>query len=201
MDVAFVLYPNMTALDLIGPYEVLSGIPLVRPHFVAASRDLVRADQGLVMAPTTTFDELPAVDVVVVPGSSHWKEALDDTALISWLRAVHQSTRWTTSVCTGSTLLAEAGLVDIATTHWAVRDFLAGRGVEVSTDRVVRSGKVITAAGVSAGIDMALRLVGLEFGDAVAQTVQLAIEYDPEPPYEYSAIPPEIADGVRSLIG
>lgn len=200
MDVALVLYPNLTALDLIGPYEVLAGIPGVRLHFVASSKELVRSDRGLEFAPTTTFSELDRADIVVVPGSSHWKEVLEDTELISWLQKIHPTTRWTTSVCTGSTLLAAAGLVDEATTHWAVRDHLAGQGVTVNTDRVVRSGKVVTAAGVSAGIDMALRLVALEFGDMVAQTVQVAIEYDPQPPYEYGTIPAEITEGIKGLL-
>ncbi|WP_186763342.1 DJ-1/PfpI family protein [Lentzea tibetensis] len=201
MDIAFVLYPNMTALDLVGPYEVLASIPGIRSHFVAETRDAVSADRGLTMVPTTTFAEMDRADVVVVPGSGHWKEALEQQPMIDWLRKVHPTTKYTTSVCTGSTLLAAAGLVDVATTHWAVRDLLASQGVEVSTDRVVESGKVITAAGVSAGIDMALRLVAMEFTDAGAKTVQLAIEYFPEPPFTQDEIGPEIAEGLKALLG
>lgn len=200
MDVAYVLYPNFTALDLIGPFEVLGCVPVTKPRFVALSLDPVRSDGGLTVTPTDTFDTLKSADVVVVPGSGHWREVLKTSPeLVAWLREIHSKTKWTTSVCTGSTLLAEAGLVSKATTHWAAREDLEVRDVEVSTDRVVFDGKVVTGAGVSAGIDMALRLVEKEFGTAVAQTVQVGIEYDPEPPHAYSSIPPEIEQNLRAL--
>ncbi|SDP94959.1 DJ-1/PfpI family protein [Lentzea jiangxiensis] len=199
MDATFVLYPNMTALDFVGPYEVIAGVPVVTARFVAATLDPVRSDNGLVVTPTDTFDSLKATDIVVVPGSGHWKEVLRDSGgVVEWLREVHPTTRWTTSVCTGSTLLAEAGLVSRATTHWAAREDLEVRGVEVSTDRVVFDGKVVSGAGVSAGIDMALRLVEAEFGEVVSQAVQVGIEYDPQPPRSYDSIPPEIAQGLRT---
>ncbi|HEX7304094.1 DJ-1/PfpI family protein [Lentzea sp.] len=199
MDAAFVLYPNMTALDFVGPYEVIAAVPVVTARFVAATLDPVRSDNGLTVVPTDTFDSLKSTDIVVVPGSGHWKELLADSGgVVEWLREVHPTTKWTTSVCTGSTLLAEAGLVSRATTHWAAREDLAVRGVEVSTDRVVFDGKVVTGAGVSAGIDMALRLVEAEFGEVVAQAVQVGIEYDPQPPRPYDSIPPEIARGLEA---
>ncbi|MFD5825652.1 DJ-1/PfpI family protein [Lentzea sp. NPDC060358] len=199
MDATFVLYPTMTALDFVGPYEVLAAVPVVTARFVAATLDPVRSDNGLTVVPTDTFDSLKSTDIVVVPGSGHWKELLADSGgVVEWLREVHPTTKWTTSVCTGSTLLAEAGLVSRATTHWAAREDLAVRGVEVSTDRVVFDGKVVTGAGVSAGIDMALRLVEAEFGEVVAQAVQVGIEYDPQPPRPYDSIPPEIAQGLRA---
>ena len=198
MEATFVLYPNMTALDFVGPFEVLGSVPIVTTRFVAATLDPVTSDNGLTVVPTDTFDSLRSTDVVVVPGSGHWKELLKDSGgVVEWLQAVHPTTKWTTSVCTGSTLLAEAGLVSKATTHWAAREDLEARGVEVSTDRVVFDGKVVSGAGVSAGIDMALRLVEAEFGEMVAQAVQVGIEYDPQPPRAYDSIPPEIAQGLK----
>ncbi|MFJ6674904.1 DJ-1/PfpI family protein [Actinosynnema sp. NPDC091369] len=186
MDVAFVLYPRMTALDLVGPYEVLAHQPEVTAHFVAASPDPVTTDAGLVVVPTTTFAELRRADVIVVPGGGGWAEVLAEGVVAAWLREVHPTATWTTSVCSGSTLLAQAGVLDgrPATTHWALRDELAARGAVVRTDRVVVDGSVVTGAGVSAGIDLALTLVGLLWGDERARFTQLFIEYDPEPPHE-----------------
>ncbi len=199
MEAAFVLYPNMTSLDLTGPFEVLASVPVVTPKFVAATLDAVKSDNGLIVQPTHTFADVKTTDIVVVPGSGYWKQVLRESAeLVEWLRAIHPTTKWTTSVCTGSTLLAEAGLVSKATTHWAAREDLEVRGVEVSTDRVVFDGKVVTGAGVSAGIDMALRLVEAEFGEVVSQAVQVGIEYDPQPPRPYDSIPAEIAQGLMT---
>lgn len=205
MDIAFALYPGMTALDLVGPYEVLANQPEVTAHFVAASPDPVRCDAGLVVTPTATFDGTTAADVVVVPGSSRWAEALDDGAVAAWLRRVHPTATWTTSVCTGSTLLAQAGILDgrPATTHWAVRDELASLGAEVRAERVVVDGSVVTAAGVSAGIDMALTLVGLIWGDQRAEFTQLVLEYDPRPPYRSGSpetAPAEVVAHARGLL-
>ncbi|QQQ79041.1 DJ-1/PfpI family protein [Saccharothrix sp. 6-C] len=185
MDVAFVLYPRMTALDLVGPYEVLGHQPEVTSHFVAASREPVTTDAGLVVVPTATFAELDRADVIVVPGGGGWAEVLEEGVVAAWLRVAHPTATWTASVCSGSTLLAQAGVLDgrPATTHWALRDELAARGAVVATDRVVVDGSVVTGAGVSAGIDLALTLVGLIWGDERARFTQLLIEYDPEPPY------------------
>jgi transcriptional regulator GlxA family with amidase domain len=205
MDIAFVLYPNMTGLDLIGPYDVLAPQEGVTAHFVAETPDPVRADNGLVLVPTTTFAEMDRADVVVVPGGGGWQEVLAAGVVAQWLREVHPTTTWTTSVCTGSTLLAAAGILDgrPATTHWAVREVLARQGAEVRTDRVVRDGDVITAAGVSAGIDMALTLVGLIWGDDRAKFTQLVIEYAPEPPYGTGSpetAPAELVAFARSIL-
>lgn len=204
MDIAFVLYPNMTALDLVGPYDVLSPGPDVTSHFVAATLDPVPAGSAMRIVPTTTFDTLDRADVIVVPGGEPY-EVLAEGTVAAWLRKVHPTATWTTSVCTGSTLLASAGVLEgkRATTHWALRDLLASLGAEVSTDRVVRDGSVITGAGVSAGIDMALTLAGILWGDVFAQSVQLAIEYDPEPPYDSGSVEkasPEVVDLVRGLV-
>ncbi|MEV0698125.1 DJ-1/PfpI family protein [Saccharopolyspora sp. NPDC050389] len=194
MDIAFVLYDKFTALDLVGPYEALAGNPASTPHFVAAGRDTVRCDSGLPIQPTTTFAELDRPDIVVVPGSSAWRTALDDEELVSWLAAVHPNTTWTTSVCTGSLLLAKAGILTgkRATTHWTVREVLGELGAEVVTDRVVFDGKVVTGAGVSAGIDMGLRLASELWGEDVAKMIQLMLEYDPQPPFDTGS--PEKAD-------
>ncbi|PRY37467.1 DJ-1/PfpI family protein [Umezawaea tangerina] len=204
MDIAFVLYPDMTALDVVGPYDVLGHGPGVTPHFVAAALDPVRCDAGMLLAPTTTFAELDRADVIVVPGGKPF-DVLAEGTVAEWLRKVHPTATWTTSVCTGSTLLAAAGLLAgrRATTHWAVRDLLASLGAEVSADRVVREGSVITAAGVSAGIDMALTLAGIMWGDDVAQGLQLAIEYDPRPPYDSGSLekaPAEVVAAVQAMM-
>jgi transcriptional regulator GlxA family with amidase domain len=186
MDIAFVLYDDLTALDLVGPYEALGGQPSVTPHFVADRTGPIRADSGLIMHATATFADVPRPDVIVVPGSSRWSAALSNTALLDWLAAAHPSATWTASVCTGSTLLAKAGILTgrPATTHWAVRDELASLGALVRHERVVRDGSVITGAGVSAGIDLGLTLAAELWGEEVARLVQLMLEYDPRPPFD-----------------
>ncbi|WP_232664457.1 DJ-1/PfpI family protein [Pseudonocardia sp. TRM90224] len=202
MDIAYVLYPNMTALDLVGPYEVL-GHPTVRRHFVAASTGPVRCDNGLTLHADTTFAELPGADVIVVPGSSRWRDALTDTTMIDWLAAAHPSATWTTSVCSGSTLLGKAGVLAgrRATSHWAVRDTLAADGATVVDERVVIDGDVITAAGVSAGIDMALTLAATLWGTETAELIQLALEYAPQPPFDAGTpetAPPAAVERLRA---
>lgn len=186
VDIAFVLYDNLTALDLVGPYETLAGHRSVTPRFVADRTGPVRADSGLTLYADTVFEDLPSPDVVVVPGSSHWSAALRRGPLLDWLAAVHPGTTWTTSVCTGSLLLAKAGLLTgrPATTHWGARDTLAGLGAEVSEARVVVDGRIITAAGVSAGIDMGLTLAARLWGEDTARVAQLMLEYDPRPPFD-----------------
>ena len=205
MDVGFVMYEGMTALDLVGVAEVLAHLPGVQAHYVAAGTAPVRADNGLLFTPSTTFVRLERVDVIVVPGGGTPSKALQDVAIIDWLRMVHPKAAWTTSVCTGASLLAEAGVLDgcTATTHWAFRHLLTERGIQVSTDRVVRDGTVLTSAGVSAGIDMALALTGILFGDDVARLTQLAIEYDPQPPYDSGSAataPPPLVETARTLL-
>ncbi|GAA4062821.1 DJ-1/PfpI family protein [Actinomadura miaoliensis] len=204
MDAAFVLYDNMTALDLIGPYDAISAMPEVTPHFVAARPGPIRCDSGLVIQADTAFDELPRPEVIVVPGSSTWHAALDNEPLLAWLATAHPTATWTTSVCTGSTLLAKAGVLTgrPATTHWLARDLLADLGAVVSTERVVVDGDVITAAGVSAGIDMALTLIAKLWDEHRAQLVQLMFEYDPRPPFDAGSpetAPPQVVALARSL--
>lgn len=186
MRLAFVLYPGFTALDLVGPYEVMSRWPDADVRFLAASLEPVRTDRGLTVIPTDTPRSLPDPDVIVVPGAENPLPLLDDTVLVEWLRAAAPGCTWTASVCTGAGLYAAAGLLDgkPTTTHWGFRDNLRALGVEVVTDRVVWAGSHISGAGVSAGIDMALALTDRVHGRALAEALQLAIEYDPQPPFD-----------------
>ena len=186
MKIAYVLYPDFTALDLVGPYEVISRWPDAEVHFLARSREPVRCDAGLTVIPTDTPESLPDPDLIVVPGSGNPVPVLDDHVLIEWLRAAAPGCQWTASVCTGAGLYAAAGLLEDkkTTTHWAFRDNLRAMGVEVVGDRVVWQGNHISGAGVSAGIDMALALTDRVHGRKLAESLQLAIEYDPQPPFD-----------------
>ena len=186
-QVAYLLYDRFTALDVTGPHDVLNSVPGVESVFVAEQPGPVRNESDtLSLVADRPLDEVTRPDIVVVPGGFGNRMLLEYEPLHAWIRTVHETTTWTTSVCTGSLLLAAAGLLDgaPATTHWLARDVLAGLGATPVPDRVVQHGKIITAAGVSSGIDMALRLVQLMHGDEVAQAVQLGIEYDPEPPLD-----------------
>jgi len=184
MRVAFLLYEGFTALDWVGPYDVLVTLPDVEPLLVAERAGPVRDKAGAIeVSASHSFEQVREPDVLVVPGGLGNRVLLDHEPLLAWIRAVHASAQWTTSVCTGSLLLAAAGLLDgvPATTHWRERDLLASLGAKPVPDRVVEHGKLITAAGVSAGIDMALRLVELTHGERAAASAQLAIEYDHGP--------------------
>ena len=203
MDVAIPLYDRFTALDAVGPYQVLSMLPEVTVRFLAAEPGPVRTDNGmLTVVAEGRYEDVPEPEIVVVPGGPGTRALLADERILAWLRAVHDSSRYTTSVCTGSLLLAAAGLLDgvEATTHWLVYDQLAELGALPLPERVVERGRLITAAGVSAGIDMALRLAELIAGAETAQAVQLGIEYDPQPPFDAGSpekAPPEIVDRLR----
>lgn len=189
MQVAIPLYPRMTALDAIGPYEVLQRVPALDVTFVGAQRGEIRTENGMLgLSVDKTYDELPAPDVIVVPGGIGSRDVLDGGPLVDWIRAAHPSTRYTTSVCTGSLVLAAAGVLDglTATTHWGAFELLEKLGAKPVTQRVVEHlpERVITAAGVSSGIDMAIRLVSLLVDDIGAQAAQVFIEYDPQPPFD-----------------
>jgi putative intracellular protease/amidase len=187
MDIAIPLYDRFTALDAIGPYEVLSRIPGSTVRFAAAAAGPVRADTGmLTVHAEARLADLPEPEVVLVPGGPGAKDLLGDEQLLGWIRHAHERSTWTTSVCTGSLLLAAAGVLDglEATAHWMELEQLAGFGALPVERRVVEQGKVITAAGVSSGIDMALTLTARIAGDEVAQAIQLGIEYDPQPPFD-----------------
>jgi putative intracellular protease/amidase len=186
MDVAIPLYDRVTALDAVGPYEVLARLPGASVRFVAETPGPVRTETGaLGLAADHALDDFPAPEVIVVPGGRGNRALLDGGPLVDWLRAAHETSRWTTSVCTGSLLLGAAGALEglEATTHWLELDTLERFGARPVQRRVVEQGKVITAAGVSSGIDMALVLAARIAGEGVAQAIQLAIEYDPDPPF------------------
>jgi transcriptional regulator GlxA family with amidase domain len=189
MQIAIVVYPGMTGLDALGPYEVLHGMRGAEVRFVWKEVGPVVADSGvLVLGATHRFDETMRPDVVLVPGSSvRTATLMADTEVRDWLRAVHPHTRFTTSVCSGALILAAAGLLEgrAATSHWAALPLLKQFGVDPRPlERVVRDGKLWTAAGVSAGIDLALALVAELDGAESAQVLQLLIEYDPQPPFD-----------------
>jgi transcriptional regulator GlxA family with amidase domain len=190
MKIAFVVYPDFTALDLVGPYEVISRWPKAEVHFVASSAGPVRTDRGLTVLPTDTPETFSDPDLIVVPGSENPVPVLDDQVLLEWLRAAAPSCEWTASVCSGAGLYAAAGLLEgkATTTHWGFRDNVRALGVEVVDDRVVWQGTHISGAGVSAGIDMALVLTERVHGRELAQALQLIIEYDPQPPFDSGSL-------------
>lgn len=201
MQIAIPIYERFTALDAIGPYEVLSRLPGARVTFIAKESGPVRTDNDmLAITADATLADIPSPDVVVVPGGIGTRAMLGDDVMLDWIRTAHETSQWTTSVCSGSLLLAAAGLLDgkEATTHWAVRDLLDAQGARYSERRVVEQGKVVTSAGVSAGIDMALTLAARIAGDDVAQAIQLYIEYDPQPPFD-SGSPSKAPASVRDL--
>ena len=197
-QIAFLLYDDMTALDAVGPYEVLARLPGAEVRFVAARPGPIQTDVGMVLVADSGFDDVPAPDIIVVPGGPGTMPALTDAATVDWLRQAHVTSRWTTSACTGSLLLGAAGALvgKRATSHWILRDKLSEFGAEPVAERVVVQGKVITAAGVSAGIDMALMLAALEAGEDEARALQLTIEYDP-PPFDSGSL--EKADEATQL--
>lgn len=189
MQVAIALFPRNTALDSVGPYEVLQRVPSIDVVFVGRRRGEVRTDNGMLgLMCDATFDEVRTPDVLLVPGGVGTRALLRDDTMLDWVREVHCQTLFTTSVCTGSLILAAAGLLDglTATTHWAVQDLLGSLGAVYTPQRVVEHlpERIITAAGVSSGIDMALRLVELLVDRQAAEASQLMIEYDPEPPFD-----------------
>ncbi|MFE9764139.1 DJ-1/PfpI family protein [Streptomyces sp. NPDC005808] len=202
MQIAIVLFDRFTALDAVGPYEILSRLPDAETVFVAERTGPVRADTGvLAITADRTLAEVPRPDIVVVPGGPGQHEQMDNEPLLDWLRAADETSTWTTSVCTGSLLLAAAGLLSgrRASSHWLALDQLARFDAEPTGERVVLDGKYVTAAGVSAGIDMALTLVGRIAGDDHARAVQLATEYDPQPPFDAGSPHKAPADLVEKL--
>jgi putative intracellular protease/amidase len=205
MQIAIPLYDRFTALDAIGPYEVLSRLPDSRVTFVATEAGPYVTDNGmLTMLAEASLDDFPHPEVLVVPGGWGTRAAISDERLVGWIRQVHETSQWTTSVCTGSLLLGAAGLLEglDATTHWLELETLGEFGAKPTERRVVEQGKIITAAGVSSGIDMALVLAARIAGDDFAKTVQLLIEYDPEPPFDAGSrtkAPPQIVETLRGL--
>ncbi len=193
IHVAIPLFPRFTALDAIGPYEVLQRIPTIDITFIGHERGEVRSENGLLgITRDATFEELPQPDVIVFPGGVGSRPLTQDERVLDWVRHAHATTRFTTSVCTGSLVLGAAGLLDgqTATTHWACYDELAATGAVPTAERVVEhlDQRIVTAAGVSSGIDMALRLVEILYDRTAAEASQLMIEYDPQPAFDCGAL-------------
>jgi transcriptional regulator GlxA family with amidase domain len=205
VKIAILIFDKLTALDAIGPYEVLSRLPGAELDFVALETGIKRTDTGrLGLEVTKSIEELTDPDIVLVPGGEGNRPLLTDERVLDWLRAAHAQATWTTSVCTGSLVLGAAGILEgkRATSHWVYRDALREYGAKPVAERVVEDGKVITAAGVAAGIDMALHLATRVAGDEVAQAIQLGIEYDPDPPHDTGSpdkAPQHLVEAIRGL--
>lgn len=203
MKIAFLFYPGMTALDAIGPHEILSRLPGAKVYLVSKQAGPVMSDSGLELIAEHSILEVLEADILVVPGGGHASTLRDHPDVLQWVRNIHEQTMWTTSICTGSLILGAAGILSgvRATTHWTVLDRLSFWGAVPVSERVVEDGKIMTAAGVSAGIDMALTLTAKVAGPSFAQSMQLAIEYDPEPPFDVGSpekANPEILKVLRS---
>jgi transcriptional regulator GlxA family with amidase domain len=204
VKVAIFLYDAMTCLDAIGPYEVLNQLPDAEICFVAEKAGLVRNDtKSLALHADASIDEVEATDILLIPGGPGDAAVRQNERVLQWIRSLHETTTWTTSVCTGSLILAAAGLLEgrPATTHWMALDSLEQYGAIPTSGRFIQSDRIITAAGVSAGIDMGLELVRILRGDEMCQMIQLGIEYDPMPPFAAGSpdrAPEPIVAAVRS---
>jgi transcriptional regulator GlxA family with amidase domain len=203
MQIAIGLFPGFTALDAIGPYQVFTSLPGAEVVLCAERPGIVADDNGLLRLEVEhTFADVVAPDVLVAPGGVITRRIAQDRGpIVDWIAAAHPHTTYTTSVCTGALLLGAAGLLEglPATTHWFGYDHLRAQGALPTERRVVIEGKIATAAGVSAGIDLALTVVGELAGPEAAQAIQLGIEYDPEPPYDAGA-PSKAAPEIRELV-
>lgn len=195
MEIVFLFYDGMTALDAIGPHEILCRLPNVKVQRVARKSGTVRTDSAnLELVAEYSLEDVVHADVLVIPGAGSATTLRNHPEVLAWVRSIHTTTKWTLSICTGSLILGAAGLLNglKATSHWAVLDRLSTWNAKPIQKRIVEDGKIITAAGVSAGIDMALILAAKIAGPQVAQALQLGIEYDPEPPFDVGS--PEKAD-------
>jgi cyclohexyl-isocyanide hydratase len=204
--IGLLLFPNLTQLDLAGPYEVFARMPGSEVHLVAETAAPVRSEFGLTLTPTATYDTCPPLDLVCVPGGLGVNALLTDAATLDFLRRAAAEARYVTSVCTGALLLGAAGLLRgrRAATHWTAREFLRAFGAEPVAERVVVDGNVITGGGVTAGIDFALRVVAEIAGREVAEAIQLGIEYDPQPPFDCGSVEkadPAVVAMIRAAVG
>lgn len=206
MEIAIPLYDRFTALDAVGPYEVLSRLPGATVRFLGPEAGPVRTDtRMLTIEAEGRWEDAPAPDVLLVPGGTGTRALLEDERMLDWIRSVHETSTWTTSVCSGSLLLGAAGVLDglEATCHWTELETLEGYGARPTEQRVVEQGKVVTSAGVSSGIDMGLTLAARIMGDDVAKVIQLAIEYDPQPPFDAGSrakAGPELVEFTRAAM-
>jgi len=191
MKIAILLFPGFTSLDAIGPYEILAHAPGADMMLVAKEKALLTGEMDIFkIMPSHDFSEVDAADILLIPGGPGEVAAATDPDTIAWVQKVHATSQYTSSVCTGALVLAKAGILEgkSATTHWAAAETLEELGVPYKAERWVEDGKVITAAGVSAGIDMALYLLGKLMGPVIAKSIQLGIEYDPQPPYNAGSV-------------
>lgn len=201
MNITFLFYDGMTTLDIIGPHEVLAHMPGVTLQRVAKRVGRVRAGFGLELTAEYALSQITHTDILVIPGASSATSFSHEPEILNWIKAIHETTQWTTSVCTGSLILGAAGLLQgkKATSHWAVLDRLPRWGAIAVSERVVQEGKIMTAAGVSAGIDMALLLVDKVAGRELAETLQLGIEYNPKPPFDAGS-PDKVSAKIRDSL-
>lgn len=200
--VGLILYPQFTALDIVGPFQTLVDVPGLNVFFIAAQKGPVVDHTGkLTLEATHSFSEIDALDVLVVPGGFADRDINETNDVVRFVQKIHPTTTWTTSVCTGSIFLAHAGILNglRATTHWASYDRLQKLGAVPTDQRVVQEGKIITAAGVSSGIDMGLVLVAALEGEEMAKVIQLAIEYDPQPPFD-SGTPSKVSPEFKKFV-
>ncbi|MEY9978204.1 DJ-1/PfpI family protein [Lysinibacillus sp. RC79] len=193
MKVAILLFDGITALDAIGPYEVFAATQKCEVKFVAKQKGIIRLDSKMgYLHADYSFSEITSADILVVPGCSppNYKNPMNDEETLNWIRKINNTAKWTTSVCNGSLILSAAGLLKgaVATCHWGSFNLLQSLGTIPTDERVVRHEKIVTSAGVSSGIDMALQLVAWEFGEDISKGVQLILEYDPQPPFDTGSI-------------
>ena len=186
MNIVFVLFDNVTQLDFAGPVQCLSRLPGATTYIASTDGKAVSTDCGFAIVPNTSFADCPQADIICVPGGHGVREAIADTAIVEFVREQAKAAEWITSVCTGSFILGAAGLLNgkRATTHWAYTQLLPLFGATHEEARVVRDGNLVTAGGVTSGIDFALELMALAKGEDVARSIQLALEYDPAPPFD-----------------
>jgi transcriptional regulator GlxA family with amidase domain len=186
ITIAFLMFDNFTALDVIGPYEILSKIPNSKVYFVGLEAKIYTDGKGLTIKVDYSLEDIKSPDILLIPGGQGIDSLLNDNRLLDWIRNTHKTSKWTTSVCSGALLLASSGILEgkTATTHWNRKEQLKQYGVNIVNERYHKDGKIITSAGVSAGIDMALYLLSLVTNDNYAKAVQLGIEYDPFPPFD-----------------
>ncbi len=205
MTIAFFIFDNFTALDVIGPYEILSKIPDSEVCFVGLEAKNYTDGKELTIKANYSLDEIPNPDILLIPGGQGIDSLLNDTRVLNWIGNAHKTSKWTTSVCSGALLLASSGILDnkTATTHWNRKEQLRQYGVNVVDERYHKDGKIITSAGVSAGIDMALYLLSLVTNENYAKAVQLGIEYDPSPPFDCGSpekAPKELLETIKKKI-
>lgn len=205
MNIVFVLFDNVTQLDFSGPVQFLSRLPGAKTHVVSKDGRAVTTDCGFSILPTTSFADCPQADIICVPGGHGVREAIGDAAIVGFVREQAKAAEWVTSVCTGSFILGAAGLLKgkRATTHWAYTQLLHNFGATHEAARVVRDGNLVTAGGVTSGIDFALELMALAQGEDVARTIQLALEYDPAPPFDGghpSRTADTLVDGLKARV-